>query len=147
MNKILKVTLFLMMLCRFSTAQVTITGNIANENRQSLSSVVVCIRQGNSLIGTTMSDSTGHYRFQNIVKGAYHLLISHHSYRDSIIQLHLLADTVINLQLVNEKMLQQVVVTGKKPLIQMEIDRLRFNVTGTELVVGNNVWDVIEKTP
>jgi hypothetical protein len=141
------VTVFLTMLCQFTTAQLTVTGKIANEKRQSLPYVVVCIRQGNSLIGTTMSDSSGHYRFLNIEKGDYHLLVSHRSYRDSIIPVRLFVDTTINLQLVNEKMLQAVEVTGKKPLIQMEIDRLRFNVKGTELVLGNNIWDVIEKTP
>jgi hypothetical protein len=69
------------------------------------------------------------------------------SYKDSMIRVHLLADTTINLQQVHAKMLQQVEVIGKKPLVQMEIDRLRFNVKGTELVIGNNIWDVIEKTP
>ncbi|WP_166437094.1 outer membrane beta-barrel protein [Niastella caeni] len=140
-------TLFLTILCQLATAQLTITGNIANKNRQPLPYIAVSIRQGKSLIATTISDSTGHYRFQNIQKGAYHLLISHSSYKDSSIPVHLWADTTINLHLDNEKMLQKVEVTGKKPLIQMDLDRLRFNVTGTELVVGNNIWDVIEKTP
>jgi len=44
-------------------------------------------------------------------------------------------------------LLKQVEVVGKKPIIQMEIDRLRFNVSGTDLVFGNNIWNVIEKTP
>ena len=46
-----------------------------------------------------------------------------------------------------KKLLPAAVVLGKKPVIQMEIDRLRFNVAGTDLVSGNNLWDVIEKTP
>ncbi|MBO9205484.1 MULTISPECIES: outer membrane beta-barrel family protein [Niastella] len=141
------VTLSLTILYQFTTAQLTITGNITTVSRQILPYVVVGIRQGNALISTTISDSTGHYRIPNIKKGDYHLLISHRSYRDSIIPVHLFTDTTINLQLIFEKMLQQVEVTGKKPLIQMEIDRLRFNVKGAELVVGNNIWDVIEKTP
>ncbi|WP_207513695.1 outer membrane beta-barrel protein [Longitalea luteola] len=141
------VTLLLTMLCKYATAQLTITGIITHGTSQSLPHAVVFIRQGKSLVGTTMSDSTGHYRFQNMAKGDYHLLISHRSYKDSIIPVRLLADTTINLQLVNEKMLQQVEVTGRKPLIEMDIDRLRFNVRGTELVVGNNIWDVVEKTP
>jgi len=45
------------------------------------------------------------------------------------------------------KLLQEAVVHGKKPAIQMEIDRLRFNVAGTDLGSGNTVWDVVEKTP
>jgi len=53
-------------------------------------------------------------------------------------------DTLINQK---GKLLKQVEVVGKKPIIQMEIDRLRFNVSGTDLVVGNNIWNVIEKTP
>ena len=47
----------------------------------------------------------------------------------------------------NNKLLPEAVVRGRKPIIQMEIDRLRFNVSGTDLVLGNNIWDVIEKTP
>lgn len=139
--------LFLMLLGQFAAAQLTVTGKIVNENRQSLANAVICIRQKNALIGTAMSDSTGRYRFKNIGKGEYQLLISHRIYRDSIIPVRLFADTTINLQLVYEKMLQQVEVTARKPLIQLETDRLRFNVKGSELGAGNNIWDVIEKTP
>jgi len=48
---------------------------------------------------------------------------------------------------VNSKLLAEAVVRAKKPVIQMEIDRLRWNVSGTDLVFGNTVWGVIEKTP
>lgn len=47
----------------------------------------------------------------------------------------------------SDKLLAEAVVVGRKPIIQMEIDRLRFNVAGTDLVFGNNIWGVIEKTP
>lgn len=44
-------------------------------------------------------------------------------------------------------LLRAVVVSGKKPVIQMETDRLRFNVGGSDVVAGNTIWGVIEKTP
>ena len=75
-------------LCQFAEAQLSLTGKVTNRNSQSLPAVVICIRQGSTLIGTTLSDSTGNYRFQNITKGDYHLLISHRSYKDSILPVH-----------------------------------------------------------
>ncbi|HEY6899398.1 MAG TPA: outer membrane beta-barrel protein, partial [Puia sp.] len=46
-----------------------------------------------------------------------------------------------------DTLLPAALVTGKKPLMQMETDRLRFNVAGTDLAAGNTIWGVIEKTP
>ncbi|MBS1663814.1 MAG: outer membrane beta-barrel protein [Bacteroidetes bacterium] len=48
---------------------------------------------------------------------------------------------------VKGKILAAVEVKGTKPVIQMETDRLRFNVAGSDLVAGNTIWGVIEKTP
>lgn len=45
------------------------------------------------------------------------------------------------------KLLAQAVVNGKKPVIQQLIDRIRFNVAGTDLVQGASLWDLLARTP
>ena len=43
--------------------------------------------------------------------------------------------------------LQAATVVGKRAIVQAGIDRMRFNVAGTDLAKGNTLWGVIEKTP
>jgi hypothetical protein len=43
--------------------------------------------------------------------------------------------------------LKAATVVGKRPIVEAGIDRLRFNVAGTDLVKGNTLWGLIEKTP
>jgi hypothetical protein len=57
-----------------------------------------------------------------------------------------ISDTV-HVDSLHHKLLQQVVVTARQPIIQQEIDRLRFNVAGTDLAAGNTLWGLLEKTP
>jgi hypothetical protein len=128
-------------------AQVTVSGAITDEHQQPLRYVVISMRQGTAIVSNTLSDSTGAYRFSNLKKGSYTFVFSLISYRDTIIPVTINNDTVIHAQLQKGRLLQAVEVRAQKPLIQMETDRLRFNVAGTSLVFGNNIWDVIEKTP
>lgn len=43
-------------------------------------------------------------------------------------------------------MLSEVVIKARKPVFRREIDRFRFNIAETDLAIGNNIWDVLEKT-
>jgi hypothetical protein len=45
------------------------------------------------------------------------------------------------------KELKEVIITGKKPLLESKSDRFIFNVANTSLVIGNNAWDVLRQTP
>ncbi len=132
---------------RFASAQTTVSGSVIDEQKNPLPYAVVTIYKGGTTVGSTFTDSAGSYRLKAPSKGMYKLLFRHTSFKDSAVSAVINGDTLIDLQFSNSKLLSAVEVRSQKSIIQMQIDRLRFNVAGTDLVFGNNVWDVIEKTP
>ncbi|PZU90612.1 MAG: hypothetical protein DI529_02475 [Chryseobacterium sp.] len=52
-----------------------------------------------------------------------------------------------SLKIIAEKQIQEVVITGKKPVLETKSDRFVFNVENTGLVIGNNAWNVLQQTP
>ncbi len=130
-----------------ASAQVAVRGRVSDEGKKPLPYVTVSAFKGNIAVGNTFTDSTGNYQFKGLEKGSYKFLFRYVSYSDTAAMAIIDGDTVIDMQFQNSKLLSAVEVRSKKKIIQMQIDRLRFNVGGTDLVFGNNVWDVIEKTP
>lgn len=128
-------------------AQLSVKGKITDEKNIPLDLAIVSLQQGPAIMGSAVTNQAGYYQFKNIKKGTYEVLIKHIAYRDTALLANINTDTLINVQFQNIKNLKEVVVSTKKPVFQREIDRLRFNVAGTDLVFGNNIWDVIEKTP
>jgi hypothetical protein len=140
-------TLFLVFCFYVTSAQVSISGKVTDDKRIPLQLVVVSLQQGSSVIGNSITDSLGYYQFKNIGKGSYKFLFKYVAYKDTVIPVNVKADTTINLQYQNIQSLKEITVRAKKPIFERQIDRLRFNVAETDLVFGNNIWDVIEKTP
>jgi hypothetical protein len=130
-----------------ASAQITVKGTISDEAKKPLQYVVVSVFKGDTTISNTFTDSAGNYQFKNLGKGKYKFLFRYVSFSDLTASAFISGDTVMNMQFQNSKLLSAVEVRAKKSIIQMQIDRLRFNVAGTDLVFGNSVWDVIEKTP
>lgn len=140
-------TLFLVFCFYVTSAQVSISGKVTDDKRIPLQLVVVSLQQGSSVIGNSITDSLGYYQFKNIGQGSYKFLFKYVAYKDTVIPVNVKADTTINLQYQNIQSLKEITVRAKKPIFERQIDRLRFNVAETDLVFGNNIWDVIEKTP
>ncbi|PSL34451.1 outer membrane beta-barrel family protein [Chitinophaga ginsengisoli] len=128
-------------------AQVSVRGKITDNNQHPMAFATISVQQGNIVVYNTFTDSTGHYRFPDIKTGNYKFLIRPGAFRDTSISLVIHADTTLNIQYDKVQMLSEVIVRSKKPVFERTIDRLRFNVAGTDLVYGNNIWDVVEKTP
>lgn len=128
-------------------AQVSVRGKVTDNNKNPLAFATVSIQQGNIVVYNALTDSVGHYQFNNIKTGNYKFLIRPGTYRDTIIPVAIHADTLLDVQYDKIQTLSEVVVRSRKPVFERTIDRLRFNVAGTDLVYGNNIWDVIEKTP
>lgn len=140
-------TIFLVFYSFAVFAQVSIKGRVTDDKRKPLELVVVSLQLGSAVIGNSITDSLGHYQFKNINKGSYKFLFKYVAYKDTVISANINADTLISVQYQNIQNLKEVTVRAKKPIFERQIDRLRFNVAETDLIFGNNIWDVIEKTP
>ncbi|HET6256484.1 MAG TPA: outer membrane beta-barrel protein [Puia sp.] len=138
---------FYILLIQAASAQITVNGKVEDEIKKPLQYVVVSLHQGAIVVGNTITDSAGRYQFNHLKAGEYKFLFRFVSYNDTTLRAVIKEDTSIDVQLQSGKMLQSAQVTAKRPILQMEIDRLRFNVSGTDLAYGNNLWDVIGKTP
>ena len=146
MHKILQAGL-LLLLPHAVSAQLSLKGKVSNENKEPVELAIVSIKKGNVIIGNTITDSLGHYQFPDLKNGAYTISVKNIAFKDTTFLAVVDANTLPDISLRRIGDLKEVVVTAKKPVFQREIDRLRFNVGETDLVFGNNIWDVIEKTP
>ena len=128
-------------------AQIKVTGKITDHTGKPISLAIITLQQQGVKPSVAVSDSSGHYQISNLKTGGHSLRVNFVAYRDTIIKFVLNRDTVINLQLSATRILSEVTINAQKPVFQRELDRFRFNVGQTDLVAGNNVWDVLEKTP
>ncbi len=140
-------TISFLFLYNIASAQIAVKGTVSDERKKPLQYVVVSVFKGDSAFSNTFTDSAGNYQFKNLKKGKYKFLFRYVSFSDTATLAAINGDTLIDMHFISSKLLTAVEVRSKKKIIQMQIDRLRFNVAGTDLVFGNNVWDVIEKTP
>lgn len=140
-------TVSLLFFFHISSAQILIKGRVMDINRMPVELTLVNLKQGNANLGTAITDSTGSYQLKVVPRGKYTILFKNLAYKDSTLTVNLNRDTILNLQFRHVQNLKEVSVHAKKPIFQREIDRLIFNVAETDLVFGNTVWDVIEKTP
>lgn len=128
-------------------AQFRISGKITDHTDKALPLTIITLQQTKAKSSGAVSDSSGNYQINNLKSGTYVLCVKFVAYRDTTLKFVLTRDTAINLQLKSTQMLSEVTIQAQKPIFQREIDRFRFNVGQTDLVIGNNVWDVLEKTP
>lgn len=139
-------TIFFTIMVTNLCAQFRINGRITNHTDEPLPLAIITLQQPESKSSVAVSDSSGNYQVNNLKSGTYTLRVKFLAYRDTTIKLVLTRDTIINLQLKSTQMLSEVIIKAQKPVFQRELDRFRFNVGQTDLVAGNNIWDVLEKT-
>lgn len=129
-------------------AQINISGRIINSDNNPIEYVSTELFIKDSLIYQTVTNENGEYLFSDVKPDQYLLKVRHFAFeKDSVQYINVEKNTVLNFQFSTDQLLEEITIESKKPVLQREIDRLRFNVEDTDLVIGNNVWEVIEKTP
>lgn len=147
-------TRFLLFIFLFATTlygqDFSISGKTSSNSNNPLSYVnVVLLKQVDSVIVRgTSTDDKGHFEFSKVSKGGFILKASFIGHQDFYQDLNV--DTNIDLGTITLKesseFLDEITIEIQKPTIQIEIDRLIFNVENTTLSSGNT-WDILSKTP
>lgn len=114
--------------------------------------VVLYSRLDSTIAKIEYSEATGSFRFTNLPTGEYWLEVSFvgmSSYSSPVLQLA--ENETIDLPVIqladNMEELAEVVVTGKKPILELKNDRVVFNVEKSITAAGTNALELLKKAP
>jgi iron complex outermembrane receptor protein len=145
-------TFFLFLSGYFVTAQ-KITGSVKDDQGKALTGATVVLQRvkDSSTVKIAVTNSSGQYTFLNIQAGNYFISSSHVSYtnkRSAIFEIN--GSDVAIPEIVLEKSgtdLADVVVTSKKPMVEVKADKTILNVEGTINSTGNDALELLRKAP
>ncbi|WP_235299028.1 outer membrane beta-barrel protein [Portibacter marinus] len=137
----------------FTNAQNgTIQGLVINSEGEPMefSNVLLLNAADSSLIRGAVTGNDGTYQFEKLKTGVYMISTSMVGYND-IYSSPLTIDnnviTVPDLTLTEGVELNEVMVTAKKPFIEMKADRIVVNVENSAVNAGNSALEVLQKSP
>ena len=144
--------LFSLVLSFSALAQQTISSIVKNKGNEPVVNAEVHLQhvKDASLVQTTFTDTGGRFIFSGLEKGSYLLTVKalgHQPYKIAVAADGNTMVPVIILVADRKTNLAEVVIQGKKPLIQMEIDKTVVNVEAMISSASSNTLEVLEKTP
>ena len=124
---------------------------VLTESRSNLHDAsVTLLHQDSSVVKSSFTDPSGKAIFDHLAGGNYIIRVRLLGFRDYSSPVDLLSknqhfDTIV--MVADHKVLQDVTVTSKKPLIQFLPDKTVINVEASITNAGSTVMEVLEKSP
>jgi iron complex outermembrane receptor protein len=132
----------------------TLLGTVTTQDQQPLESATITVKNANdsSVVKTGASDQTGRFRLENIPEGKYLVSISAVGYEtfSTAVEVSATANTV---SLKTAKLIARtesmagVVVTARRPPIEVRAGKTLVNVDASPTNAGLNVLEILEKSP
>lgn len=132
----------------FSQSQ-KISGTVFNADKEKLDSVKVELYDNqNTLIKSFFTDSEGKFSFNDLASASFKLKINDENYLsfEKNIEAKNENETLNIILKNNQKDIEAVTITKKKPLVKRKVDRLEFNVENSN-ISSLNAWEILKKTP
>ena len=131
-----------------------IVGTVTAGNQQPLESATVTLQKAadSSVVKSGVSDQAGTFEFENIPLGKYLVLVSAVGYEPSYSPVEIASDALnvvlktIGLTARTEAM-AGVVITAKRPPIEVRAGKTVVNVDASPTNAGLNVLEILEKSP
>ncbi|WP_207531980.1 outer membrane beta-barrel protein [Desertivirga arenae] len=129
-----------------------VSGSIADSaSKKSLPFLSVSLIKTNTTTAkTSQSDARGYFKFENINVGYYQLLIKGIGIRTIRLNLQVKDQDYELGQILVEKAstdLKEVTITGSKPLIKQELDRIIYDLEGDPESKSNSVLEMLPRVP
>lgn len=130
-----------------------IKGSILDEDDQPLdyANVLLLNAIDSSLYKGGLSEEGGLFIFERVAKGSYIVSASMVGFGDAISEIVTSDGTDVKeiptLQLTNGIEIDQVIVTARKPFIELKADKMIVNVANSSVSAGNSALEVLEKAP
>ena len=140
-------TIAILSFSKILSAQFIISGKLIRGSKQEISATIGLYKDS-VLVQSTINDSTGYYRFNNVHSGPYKLTLSAVGFMKDEIYIKLQKDTIINFRLmIDTTVLKEVTVTATKPITEHKIDRVVFNVENSIFNKDLSSLDLLKQAP
>lgn len=132
----------------FSYSQ-SITGKISDKEGNPISYAEITISKDNKLSEVSISDENGNFNLKVSENGNYQIAILKDGNNVFDKTISIKGDVVENIQIFrkNEELIQEVVISGKKKLIERKVDRLVFNIENSVGSSGLNGIEALSMVP
>jgi outer membrane receptor protein involved in Fe transport len=137
-------------------AQSVVTGRVLDQQKQdALSFATVVLRAGGpegKVVQSALADEAGRFTFKGLAPGSYQLSVLMVGYAPYGQALPLATGKPaldlgpLALAPAAQK-LDEVVVTGRRPLIEQKLDRITLNVENSVLAAGNDAYNILAMAP
>lgn len=150
MNRNFSLFLIFTLLFSFANAQeFSVKGRVLDSKDQPLIFANVLLQSTDTvLLAGTATNEEGFFELNNIEKGTYLLSASYLDNFSEIKKISVTSDIDVDRLIIEqtEEVLDEVVVSYKKPTIEQKADRLVFNIENTSLS-DSDIWSVVKRTP
>lgn len=132
-----------------------INGKVIDEGGKAVDYATVTLANSadSSLVKVLFSDEQGNYTFDQIKDGNYFVQAEMLGFGKGISESFQIKESNHAIKLkditlsVNNKELETIVITARKPLIERRADMLVVNVENSTLAAGNNALEILERSP
>jgi iron complex outermembrane recepter protein len=147
--------LFIIFFCTTSISMMAqkITGTVKDDTGKMLGNTTVSLLRAkdSSVVKYTATKADGLYQFEAVSNGSYFVQTSHVGYKNQLSAPVTVDGTevkVADVQMMKASAnLGEVVVTAKKPLVEIKADKTILNVEGTINAVGTDALELLRKSP
>lgn len=133
------------------TGRWKIVGSVQTADKQNIEAATITLLKhvDSSMVKASVSDNTGRFEFENIAEGKYIVWISAVGYESSYLPADVTADLDLKtIELASiAKSMASVVVTAKRPPIEVRAGKTVVNVDASPTNTGLNVLEILEKSP
>ncbi len=144
-----KITLFILVLTiSIVNAQITVTGTVTDNTNTPIefANVVLLNKENNYLVSGTITNENGKFTIKTDKIGVFNLQISFIGFKDYKVTITKRTDLgKITLNTDNE--LDEIVIIGRKKIIERKAGKLIFNVQSTPFLKGSDGVEVLKRTP
>lgn len=138
-------------ICFSQCENPVISGNVLDTNAKEslLEDAVVSLMKAadSSLVKTQITEADGKFFFEGVAPGDYLLFIKKEGYQSASIAVSCGGNVSIRLKARAAEKLDEVAIVARIPLIQRKIDRTVVNVDAMISTAGNNVLELLSKSP
>ncbi|MDO3625113.1 outer membrane beta-barrel protein [Mucilaginibacter sp. BT774] len=124
---------------------------VVNEKSQPIDGASVGLLKNDKLVKTTITDSKGTARFENIAEGSYTFSITYTGYKTNRTGVYQLPSDTLNTATIAlqplSSTLNEVNITALKPFIEQKKGKIVLNISSSVTNVGATILEVLEKSP